>query len=646
MGLGLAGKLTVMFGADMKGFDRSMKKAEKNLGKWSRNMKRIGSSMTMNLTLPIVAVGGAAVKMASDFNESLNKTRVAFGKSSKHVEDFAKTTLKNFGLAEGSALEMASLFGDMGTALGFTQGQAADMSTELVGLAGDLASFKNISIGEVQTALAGIFTGETESLKRLGIMTTEATLKNSDYFKSLNKTWKELTNAEKIQVRYHEVLRQTTNAQGDYIRTQDGFANSLRSVQEATKELGANIGQDLIPVAKDLLQVVSKITGWLAGLSEEQRKSLIQWSGLVAISGPVLSFFGILAGVGRTLAWLFGKGGMLRVAIIGLIQLLSKFTPQGWLISGIVTATGLLVTNWDKVKNALFGVTKQQKELNKETKKQISLTRPDDPLGLLNEIFPNVPTKGSQDPNWFLKSMGGKTITPPKTKGKGGTTIITPKKTDLFDIESLYGERAFDESMMNVGNLFNTGVFPQNMIGPQLPTGEELKKHQDAVKKAIQLQDQWNTSVRSFEGAFQSAMESALTSQGNFLENFVNNLKNAFIQIAAQQVSQNISSALFGTALQVGMGASPVGLGMMAMTMFHENRGGLAEGGLATGPTTALIGEGRGTSISNPEVVAPLNKLKQYMGNQGGSMEVSGKLVGTDIFLSNSKTSFHRLRTT
>ena len=638
MGLGLAGKLTVMFGADMKGFDRSMKKAEKNLGKFSRNMKRIGSSMTMSLTLPILAVGGAAVKMASDFNESLNKTRVAFGKSSKHVEDFAKTTLKNFGLAESSALEMASLFGDMGTALGFSQVKAADMSTELVGLAGDLASFKNISIGEVQTALAGIFTGETESLKRLGIMTTEATLKNSHYFKSLNKTWKELTNAEKIQVRYHEVLRQTTNAQGDFIRTQDGFANSLRKVQEATKELGANIGQDLLPIAKDFLHVVSKLTSFLANLTEEQRKSIIKWAGILAISGPVLSFFGILAGVGRTIAGLFGKGGMVRIALTGLIGILSKFSPQGLLISGIVTATGLLVTNWGKVKDALFGVTQEQKNLNKETKKQISLTRPNDPLGLLSGIFPNVPTKGSLDPDFFMKSMGGKSVTPTKTVVPTGN-----KQKDFFDIESFYNQLAFDSSMMNVGNLKDL-IGEPTMIGPKLPTGSDLKKHEAAIQKAIDLQNKWNNSVNNFKGAFQSAMESALTSQENFLENFVNNLKNALMQIAAQQVAKNVTSALFGSALQIGVGASTGGLGTFALSLLGIK--GMAEGGLATGPTTALIGEGRGTSISNPEVVAPLNKLKQYMGNQGGSLEVSGKLIGSDIFLSNNKTSFHRLRTT
>ena len=79
MGIGAIGKLTVMFGADMKGFDRAMGKAEKRLNKWGRQMNRVGSSLTRNLTLPIVGLGAVAVKMAAHNEESLNKVRVSFG---------------------------------------------------------------------------------------------------------------------------------------------------------------------------------------------------------------------------------------------------------------------------------------------------------------------------------------------------------------------------------------------------------------------------------------------------------------------------------------------------------------------------------------------------------------------------------------
>ncbi len=136
--------------------------------KFGKNLQKTGQNFSRNLTIPILGLGAAAVKLASDFEESLNKVNVAFGESSADIQAFAKTTLKSFGIAEGSALEMASLFGDMATSMGLSQDEAAGMSSSLVGLAGDLASFKNIGIEQAQTALSGIFTGRKQkALKNL-----------------------------------------------------------------------------------------------------------------------------------------------------------------------------------------------------------------------------------------------------------------------------------------------------------------------------------------------------------------------------------------------------------------------------------------------------------------------------------------------
>ena len=151
------GLLNIVFGADLKGFDNAMKKAQKKLKKFGSSMTRIGGTMSASVTLPILAAAGASVKMASDMEESLNKVDVAFGDSSQQIKDFSDTTLEAFGIAKADALEMTSLFGDMGTSLGFTRAESADMSEALVGLAGDLSSFKNIDVATSQKALQGIF---------------------------------------------------------------------------------------------------------------------------------------------------------------------------------------------------------------------------------------------------------------------------------------------------------------------------------------------------------------------------------------------------------------------------------------------------------------------------------------------------------
>lgn len=142
-----------------------------------KKISKFGTSMTKYVTTPVLAAGAAAVKFASDYEENLNKVDASFKDSAQVVKDWAKTATEQFGMSESAALEATSLFGDMGTSMGLTTAQAADMSTNLAGLAGDLASFKNIGIDQAMTALKGVFTGETESIKELGVVLTETNLK-------------------------------------------------------------------------------------------------------------------------------------------------------------------------------------------------------------------------------------------------------------------------------------------------------------------------------------------------------------------------------------------------------------------------------------------------------------------------------------
>lgn len=125
---------------------------------------KLGQTLTVGVTLPIMAGGVAAFNYASDTNESLNKVEVAFGKNADSVKQWSKTTLDNIGLAQGTALDLAATYGDMGTSMGLTTAEAGKMSTNMVDLAGDLASFKNIGIDQANSALTGVFTGETEAL--------------------------------------------------------------------------------------------------------------------------------------------------------------------------------------------------------------------------------------------------------------------------------------------------------------------------------------------------------------------------------------------------------------------------------------------------------------------------------------------------
>lgn len=196
--------------------------------------------------------------MASDLSETTNKVNTVFGETTGGaVLGWANDSIKNMGLARQTALDMTALFGDMGTSMGIPQGEAANMSMSLTQLGADLASFKNIGIEQATTALNGIFTGETESLKSLGVVMTQTSLDAFALETGIGKTTKEMTEAEKVNLRYAYVMSKAANAQGDFAKTGGGFANQLRMVKEQVKEMGTNIGNIFLPSMEKGIRVVN-----------------------------------------------------------------------------------------------------------------------------------------------------------------------------------------------------------------------------------------------------------------------------------------------------------------------------------------------------------------------------------------------------
>jgi hypothetical protein len=314
--------------------------------KWQKigaSMTGAGRKLTTFLTLPLSIAGGAAIKFASDVEESINKVDVSFGESSEHVKRFSDTTLKRFGIARGSALDMAALFGDMGTSMGITQEDAAKMSTELVGLAGDLASFKNINISEVQTALSGIFTGETESLKRIGIVQTIENLEEFGRAEGLltgKKGFRDLSQAEKTMLRYQFVIAKTANSQGDFERTGESAANQMRKFTEGAKELGEKFGKIILPFFTRLVELGNRVLDWLGKLNPDSQEMVLIFAGLALVLGPVLMLF----------------GGMITTitTIVGIIG-----GPLLVVIASVIGAIAFWVTYWDDIVTGIeFGISK------------------------------------------------------------------------------------------------------------------------------------------------------------------------------------------------------------------------------------------------------------------------------------------------
>lgn len=297
-------------------------------------MAKVGAGMTATLTAPLVMLGKEMVSAASDMEENLNKVDVAFGKNAESVKKWADNATESFGLSKNQALEATSLYGDMATSMGITQKDASEMATTLAGLSGDLASFKNIGIDQAMTALNGVFTGETESLKMLGVVMTEVNLK--EFAESAGLVYDEMSQAEKVQLRYNYVLEKTKNAQGDYARTSDGTANSLRTLEASTENLSASLGEHLLPIITPIIEKLTEIVDAFGNMPEGMQKAIIVIGLVVVALGPLLTVVGSV------------------VSIIGtLIPMLSglsiSFNPVILAVGAAVAAIALLIANWDAV---------------------------------------------------------------------------------------------------------------------------------------------------------------------------------------------------------------------------------------------------------------------------------------------------------
>ncbi len=332
--------INIKFRADLSGFSSEMQTVLREIDKAGQKFQAIGTQLSTYVTLPILAAGGAAIKFASDYNESLNKVDVAFKSSSDEVKNFSKTSLESFGIAAGTALDMASTFGDMGTSLGLTTGEASKMSTSLVGLAGDLSSFKNISIDIANTALSGIFTGETESLKKLGIVMTEANLQAYAYSQGINTKIQAMDQASKVQLRYNYIMEVTKNAQGDFARTSGGAANQMRIFQESLKQVAQQFGAIILPVFTKLVTGINGLITSFGQLSEGTKTTIVVLLGVAAAIGPLVLGLGAIMSLLPTLA----TGFTLLTGPIGLV------------IAGLVAVGVVVATNWKPIKQILVDI--------------------------------------------------------------------------------------------------------------------------------------------------------------------------------------------------------------------------------------------------------------------------------------------------
>lgn len=197
----------------------------------------------------IFELGNFAVGAASKMDELGNVTSQVFGNSKREIEDWAKTMDDKIGRSIYQLQNFASIYGSMFKGAGFDTSYFKNISKDLAVFTADFSSFFNVTDDEAFTAIKGALTGETEALKRFGIILNDTVMAEYALTQGIKANWAELDTALKMQLRYNKLMEITAHIQGDAERTVDGYANSLKKAEGLIDNIATSVGQKLIPGA-------------------------------------------------------------------------------------------------------------------------------------------------------------------------------------------------------------------------------------------------------------------------------------------------------------------------------------------------------------------------------------------------------------
>jgi hypothetical protein len=387
-----------------KGLEGAERETSSKLSSIGGKLKDIGGSaqkwgagLTAGVTLPVVAMGLGAIDAASDMDESMSKVGVVFGEAAERVVGFSETAATALGQSQSQALEATGTFGNLFVSMGLGDDASADMSIGLTTLASDLASFNNSMPEEALDALRAGLTGETEPLKRFGVNINAAAVgakalelgladvevdmvkvqgatldlekaqgkaaealdehgaSSIEYRDALQSVAEaegrladaqagkvtELTAAQKAQAVYALVMDQTATAQGDFIRTSEGLANSTRIAKAQLADAAATMGQHLLPIGIKVVAFVNNLLERFRALSPSTQKIIIVVAAVAAAIGPLLLGFGTLISIIGTLLPVIGAVGGVLGAVAGVIS-----GPVILAVAAVVAVVALLAAAW------------------------------------------------------------------------------------------------------------------------------------------------------------------------------------------------------------------------------------------------------------------------------------------------------------
>jgi hypothetical protein len=618
--------LSIKLSLNDKQFMTGLRKATSSMKKFGRNLQRTGQNLTRNLTLPIVAMGAASVKAfdtqqkaIAQVEAGLISTGNAAGFTSKELQKMAsdlqaKTLFGDEVILKDATAQLLTFTNIAGDQFARTQKAALNLATRLDG---DLKS-ASIQLGKaLNDPVANL-----SALSRSGIQFSKD---QKEVIKSLAESGR-LAEAQTIIL--DELEKQYGGAAEAARLAGLGPFQALQMVlSDLSEEFGALIMENLEPFRAK----VEQITNFLQNLTDEQRRTLVSFAGYAAVIGPALFIIGKLS---------IAVAGLLKnLRLFTLFMVNNPFALFAVAVAGLVSIMGFAILDTEKFIKTALKMGRVGKFIAKVVLGALAAISPKYAayFAVLDDVSEELDEQEKNLKDSTKEVNANKDAVDKLTKSIANLNIETDKGKDI-KVGKTFEEI---EAALDALDLEEIGE-EEELEDLGFDTAKVVEKFNNLKS----ITDEMNSTFTSFGNVLQGTFAQALQSSDGFFKSFVSGAKQAMSALLAQLAATAALNALLGgTGLGSAMGFKDIG-GFGGIGKLLKGLPFFSNGGMVTGATLAMVGEGPGTSISNPEVIAPLDKLKSMIGvNGGGAVQVFGTISGQDILLSSDRARNNRTRT-
>ena len=687
--------LKVVFKVDTKDFETNLKQASASMKNFGTRMESFGRDMSTKVTLPIIGIGTAMVTAASDAEETRSKFDTVFRDLASSTREWAETTAT---AVKRSSLDLESYLAtlqDTFVPMGFARDEAAKLSQQMVQLGVDLGSFNNMADADVIRDLTSAMIGNHETVRKFGVLITEATLKQELLNMGLGDGVKEATNQQKALARLNIIMNSTTDAQGDAIRTSESFANQMKGLSATLRDLRVEFGNEIIPVLKEsFIPALEDAMSRIRSMDEEAKRNTLQMGAFAAaiplVTWALGSLIKNIVVISRALKGLFlflsanpfvavaasvaTLGGAFYKEVrnvrkfreelenISDIELDKQFDKIANTTDKLTSAFGLYVADLSGANGIgaqflatlahITGQTDRYKEALKEIEKANF-------QAMLNDIQASLQTSSVIEAEQNLQRIAEILAMP----GLDAFPGIEKRFLDVYN-----AAKAIYDAVLSLNNeIRSLPVTPRAEVGG----GEGVSNQTDILnqkmqrfvnigKQAKEASDGWADSLGKTSKAaidlgqvVSQALTTSISTFGESLgkliggegdmKDFFNSLLNVVLDFASQfgqlLIAAGIAASAFQQLLLNPFAAIAAGTALVGLTSLIRGLLSAGTGGTQTSVNDALITSSGDIIKFHPDdnILAMKDFSKLGGGMQEMVVRVEGQLRGEDIFISGTR---------